>query len=246
MELRPLYALILALFAVAGGCFYYYHASMPKIALIRVEGAIENFYKYTDLAHKALEDDSIKAVVLFIDSPGGTVQACFQTERAFRELNQHKPVVVSLGQYATSGAYLLASASSYIYAYDYTATGGLGVIAIWVSYENYYKERGIKWYVWKSGEMKDIGAEYRGPTPEENEYLQELVDAYMDELMNRILMNRPGILDLENLRKGEVYFGIDALDKGLIDEIGSLKDAEEKAAALADLKKGEYRVVSLS
>jgi protease-4 len=180
---------------------------------------------------------------LAVDSPGGTVQACFQAEQAFRDLREKKPVVVSMGEQATSGAYLISSAANYIYAYDYTATGGLGVIAVWVSYENYLEKEGIKYYVWKTGEMKDLGAEYRGPTEEENRYLQELVENYMSELLSRIRANRPRIQGVEELEEGTVYYGKDALNYGLVDGLGDLEDAERKAASLAGLK--EYKLVTL-
>jgi protease-4 len=235
-------ALLFVLISVL--CFWEHRQSVPKIALIRIEGTIENFYAYDRIAKTALKDESIRAVVLVIDSPGGTVQACFQAEEAFRKLRERKPVVVSMGQMATSGAYLISSVGNYIYAYDFTETGGLGVIAIWVSYENQLKREGITYYVWKSGGAKDIGAEYRGPTEEENRYLQELVDNLMNELLERILANRPKIQRIEELKEGYVYYGKDAVDYGLVDEIGDLEDAKQKAASLAGLK--EYRTITLS
>lgn len=250
MELTRLRVVVLILLALSATSFLLHYHTRPVIAVIRVEGSIEDFYAYPDLAKQAMRDDKIKAVVLVVDSYGGTVDACFQAEQSFRELNARKPVVVSMGQYATSGAYLISSASSYIYAYEYTTTGGLGVIAVWVSYENYLAKEGIKYYVWKSGEMKDIGAPWRGPTEEENRKLQELVDEYMEKLLriidnNRRRDNRPLLKNLDELKKGEVYYGEDAIAYGLVDELGDFKDAERKAATLSGLKEGEYRVVEL-
>jgi protease-4 len=243
MELTVPRILALLFLSLSVLCFLGYYQSLPKIALIHLKGPIENFYTYNELAKTALRDGSIKAVILVVDSPGGTVQACFQAEQAFRNLREKKPVVVSMGEQATSGAYLISSAASYIFAYDYTATGGLGVIAVWVSYENYLEKEGIKYYVWKSGGMKDLGAEYRGPTEEENRYLQELVDNYMNELLDRITSNRPQIKRVQELREGAVYYGKDALDYGLVDKLGDLEEAERKAASLAGLK--EYKLVTL-
>ncbi len=243
MELTVPKILAILFLSLSVLCFLGYYQSLPKIAVIWVKGPIENFYTYNELAKTALRESSIKAVILAVDSPGGTVQACFQAEQAFRELREKKPVVVSMGEQATSGAYLVSSAANYIYAYDYTATGGLGVIAVWVSYENYLEKEGIKYYVWKSGGMKDLGAQYRGPTEEENRYLQELVDNYMSELLSRIRANRPQIRGVENLKEGTVYYGKDALSYGLVDGLGDLEDAERKAASLAGLK--EYKLVTL-
>ena len=224
-------------------CFGWYYYSLPKIAVIRIEGSIENFYTYNELTKTALKDDSIKAVIVVIDSPGGTVQACFQAEQALKQLREKKPVVVLMGSYATSGAYLVSSAADYIYAYDYTVTGGLGVIAVWVSFENYFQKEGITYYVWKSGGMKDIGAPYRGPTEEENQYLQEFVDNLMNELLDKILANRPQIQNITELREGVIYYGKEAKNYGLVDEIGDFEDAERKAASLANIK--DYKLVTL-
>jgi protease-4 len=243
MELTKAGILALFFLSISVFCFGWYYYSLPKIAVIKVEGSIENFYTYNNLTKAVMRDDSIKAVILVIDSPGGTVQACFQAEQAVKQLRAKKPVVVSMGQQATSGAYLVSSAANYIYAYDYTLTGGLGVIAIWVSYENYLQKEGITYYVWKSGGMKDLGAEYRGPTEEENQYLQELVDNIMDELLNRITTNRPQIRETDRLREGMTFYGKDAKNYGLIDEIGDFEAAERKAASLAGLK--DYKLVTL-
>jgi len=224
----------------------WYSKHMTRIGVIRVSGSIDDF-TYANQAYAALSNPDIKAVVVVVDSPGGTVEACFEAEAAFRELKREKPVVVTMDEYAASGAYLISTASDYIFARSATVTAGLGVIAIWISYENMLKEAGIDYYVWKSGESKDIGAEYRPPTEEEKIEMQSLVDNLMYEMTARIKTNRPQVGDTINeLMDGSVVYGSDALLYQLVDQIGIYEDAVKKAAKLAGLAEGSYTVFNLN
>lgn len=222
-----------------------YSKYTTRIGVIRVSGIIENS-DYAYLAEDAAQDEKIKAVVVEIDSTGGFLQPCFRTETAFRELKSRKPLIVSMKDYATSGAYLISTASDYTFAYSDTVTAGIGVIAIWVCYENKWKEEGIDYYVWKSGKMKDLGAPWRAPTEEDNRYMQELVDNARTELESRIIRNRPQAADVINeLRDCLTRDGTEALELGLVDELGGYRDALRKAAELAGLEEGSYTVVEL-
>jgi protease-4 len=241
----------IAVLLLAAVLFYAYSVHSvysTRIGVIQVEGEIDDF-RYVDQVKAAIEDPSIRAVVVVINSPGGTVDACFETETQLSELNSMKPVVVTMSEYGASGAYLIASASDYIFAHRQTVTAGLGVIAVWVSYENKFEKEGIKYYRWLSGELKDEFAPWRGPTPEENARIQKLVDDLMEELFRRIQRNRTGkqsIRDIDNLRDGSTVYGWEALQYNLIDEIGDRSDAMKKAAELAGLKEDEYLVVDMA
>lgn len=233
-------AICVAVFLASG----WYSKYNTRIGVIRVSGSIDDF-TYADQAYDALSDPNIKAVVVVVDSPGGTVHACFEAEVALRELNSEKPVVVTMGEYAASGAYLVSTASDYIFARRTTVTAGLGVIAVWVSYENKLKMEGIDYYVWKSGGSKDLGAGYRPPTEEESVYMQSLVDNLMLDMVTRIKTNRPEVT-IDELMDGSTVYGSDALHYKLVDEIGFYEDAVEKAAELAGLAEGSYTVVGLA
>lgn len=247
-------AWVLIPLAIICGAAYAYFAwiYMPakitpaKIGVITIDDPIYTF-DYARQAENALEDPSIKAVVVRVNSPGGSVNACFQTETAFSRLAENKPVVANFEGCAASGAYLVASASDYIYAYDQSVTGSLAVIAVWVSYERYYEKEGIDVYVWKSGEQKDLFQPWRSPTEEDNAEIQELIDNITEELFDRITANRPETENyIDNLRDGSVIYGWEALDYHLVDAIGSHQDAIRKAADMAGLEEGEYEVVNLS
>jgi len=237
---------IAALLVVAVLFYAYsvYSVYSTRIGVIRVEGEIADF-RYVDQIDAALKDPSVRAVVIAVNSPGGTVDACFETETQLSGLNLEKPVVVTMSEYGTSGAYLISSASDHIFAHKQTVTAGLGVIATWVSYENWFEKEGIKYYIWRSGEAKDEFAPWRGPTPEENAQIQQLVNDLMNELINRIQRHRT-IENLNDIMDGSTIYGWEALRYNLIDEIGDYDDGIEKAAGLAGLEKGEYLVVDMA
>ncbi len=240
--------LTIAALVVAASLIYasgWYTKYTTRVGVIRISGSIDDF-RYADQAYAALRDPKIKAVVVVVDSPGGTVSACFETEGALRKLNLVKPVVVTMGQHAASGAYLISTASGYIFARSGTITAGLGVVAVWISHENKLEKEGIKYYRWVAGEMKDIGAEYRSPTPEESAYLRALVENLMRDVISRIETNRPKVRDtIRGLADGTTMYGSRALEHKLVDEIGDCADAVRKAAELAGLREGEYSVIDI-
>jgi protease-4 len=239
-------AVVLLLLLSAFFASFEYYGGRNRVAVIRIEGEVEDF-SYADLLYRALKSPEVKAVVVEVNSPGGTVQACFETEYALHQLSLEKPVVVTMKEYATSGAYLFSSASRYIFARSTTLTAGLGVIAIWVSYENWLEKEGIRYYRWCTGELKDLGAPYRGPTEEENRYLQSLVENLLRESMDRIRRNRPQLENvLEILKDGSTVYGTEALEMGLVDSLGTFEDAVKKARELAGLEDGGYRLVYFS
>ncbi len=216
----------------------------PKIGVMNVNGEIRGF-EYARLAERARKDSSIKAVVIRINSPGGGVKGTFQTETSISKLAIEKPVVASLQEYAASGAYIISSAADNIYSYEQTTTAGLGVIAVWVSYEDYYDNIGIDYFIWKTGDQKDSFAPWRKPTAEENEEIQELVEQYESQLINRIITNRPETENtIKTLEDGSTVTGSEALELQLVDNIGGYKDAVRKAAIRAGLE--DYETVILS
>ncbi|MBS3814971.1 MAG: S49 family peptidase [Hadesarchaea archaeon] len=256
-EIRNLGIIILvtAVISTLGVMGYAYLSQPPaKIGVINIDSEIYSF-NYTRQIEDAMNDNSIKAVVVRFNSPGGSVNASFQTEASLSNLAEEKPVVANLEEYASSGAYLVASASDYIYAHEQTITAGLGVIAVWVSYEDYYENKGIDYFVWKSGGQKDWFAPWRKPTDKENSEIDNLVQGYASDLFNKIIQNRhphepENKSEFENLiselQDGSTIYGAEALYYGLIDNLGGYHDAVDRVASMAGLREGEYRVVELS
>lgn len=251
-KLAKVALIVVTVILIIGGtlfAYFLFFEAPPKIGVINVSDSISGF-EYARLARKARKDTSIEAVVLKVNSRGGTVTGTFQAETSLSRLGGKKPLVASLQEQATSGAYVVASASDYIYAWDQTITAGLGVIATWVSYEDYYENMGIDYFVWKSGEQKDMFAPWRKPTPEENDYIEALVENFANQLYMRVKTNRPETMGyIDNIRDGKTLYGNapnqpDALDFYLIDNIGGMDEAVEKAAEMANLDK--YQKVNLA
>lgn len=260
ISLRNIAAILIPIILIAGaGTVYLYQTQLetpnlgffiekPKIGVINLNGPIQGF-EYANLAEEARKNDEIEAVVVRVNSPGGGVTGTFQAETSVSKLAEEKPVVASIEEIAASGAYIIASAADKIYAYEYSTTGGLGVRATWVSYEDYYEDQGIDYFIWKTGDQKDLFAPWRKPTEEENEYIQNLIEEFENELYTRIDQNRqeqdPKLED-NKIQEGYTVYGFEAINLKLVDELGTYQDALDFASKEAGLEEGEYEVVNIS
>ena len=183
----------------------------------------------------AAADSSVKALVLHINSPGGSVTAAEEVGRElerFKETTQ-KPIVTSMGDQAASAAYWLASYSDVIYANSSTLTGSIGVYMPYMNVEDLYKKIGIYTGKIKSGPHKDILSPDREMTAEEREILQGIVNQLYDEFVAVVANGRkmdPAVV--RELADGRVYTGKQAQELGLVDEIGNYYDALEAAGKL--------------
>ena len=184
---------------------------------------------------QAEEDDRVKAVVLAIDSPGGEVTASDILYNAVRRVRDHKPVVVSMGSMATSGGYYTACGGSYLMAHPTTFTGSIGVIIQSLRYNDLLGKIGIAPVTFKSGAFKDMLSGMREMTPEEKEYVQALVMQTYGIFLGVVAKERH--LDEEKLRAGiadgRVVSGQDALEAKLVDGLGEIEDAYQKAKDMA-------------
>lgn len=191
-----------------------------------------------DQLRQAEEDESVKAVILEIDSPGGAVVPTDQMHENIEEFKEEtgKPVVVSMGQTAASGGYYISTAADRIVANKSTLTGSLGVIFEYLNFTEAAEKYGIQQEVVKSGPFKDIGSSTREPTKEELEILQSYVDESYDGFVKVIVEGR-GLPEEEvrDLADGRVYSGTQAESLGLVDDLGGLERAAEIADDLAGL-----------
>jgi protease-4 len=181
---------------------------------------------------RAAEGSSVRAVVLRIDSPGGSVVASEELYQAVKQLR--KPVVASLGETAASGGYYVAVAADRIVASPGTITGSIGVIATVPDVGELARKVGYRQTVIKSGEFKDMGNPLRAITPRERALFQALVDDLFQGFVDRVAEGRrlPRARVL-TLATGQVYTGAQALRLGLVDEVGDLQRAIERARSLA-------------
>ncbi len=187
---------------------------------------------------QAAEDQSVAAVVLNIDSPGGEVTASDIIFHAVRELNAKKPVVVHMGSVAASGGYYVACGGSYLMATPTTITGSIGVIIATLNYKDLFGKVGLDSVVFKSGKFKDILSGSREMTPEEKEYVQGLVMETYDRFVGIVAESRR--MDKQALvsgvADGRIVSGKGALEAGLIDGVGYIEDAYAKAMELGKVE----------
>jgi protease-4 len=218
-----------------------------KVAVIPVYGIISGIGGDEDdgggLAHvlamlrAARADDAVAAVVLRVDSPGGEVTASDVLYRAVREVDQVKPVVVTMESVAASGGYFVACGGRHILANPSTLTGSIGVIMQTLNYQVLFSKLGMEMVTFRSGEMKDLLNGGRELTEKERSLVQSLVMESYELFLRTVSESRK--LDAEGLRNGvadgRVISGSKALEAKLVDELGGYEEALARAKALAEV-----------
>ncbi len=226
-----------------------------KIAIVYAQGEIVNGEGGMDQVGgrafarelRALRSDrNVQAVVLRINSPGGSVVASEEIQRELVLLNRDKPVVASMGTLAASGGYWIATAARRVFAQPSTITGSIGVFAIFPNLEGIADKNGITVDTVSTGRYADLFGISRPRTNAELAIIQRSVDAVYDAFLDRVAEARNLPLDsVRAIAEGRVWAGEDALALGLVDEIGDLEDALEHAAMLAGLGDDPYGVMEL-
>ena len=216
-----------------------------KIALIRIEGVILDSNDVVEELRRYRKDDSVKAILLRIDSPGGGVVPSQEIYDEVKQIRQEgkKKVVTSMGTVAASGGYYIASASDKIIANPGTLTGSIGVIMEFANVEGLLQKIGVESVVIKSGKNKDLGSPFRKMKEEERVLLQGVIDDVHGQFIEAVAESRS--LEVESVRAladGRIFTGRQAKKIGLVDELGSFQDAVQKTAELAGIQ-GEPRMV---
>jgi len=218
--------------------------SGDKVAVLPVTGLIADSEATIEQLKKFAKDDSVKAIVLRINSPGGGVGPSQEIYEEVKKLQGKKIVVASMGALAASGGYYIACAAQKIYANPGTITGSIGVIMSFISVKDLIGKIGLKGMVVKSGAFKDIGSPVRDMKPEERKLLQEVVENVHLQFVDAVAEGRK--LDRKKVMKiadGRIFSGEQAKELGLVDALGNLEDAVAEAGKMAKIE-GEPRVVS--
>ncbi len=225
-----------------------------KIAVIDVDGFLANRAKggymfggenavslFVEKLDKARKDPLVKAVVLRINSRGGTVAASDTMHHALLEFRRQtgKPVVACVLDTAASGAYLLACGSNGIVAQPSSVTGSIGTVMQTVSFAGTMEKLGIKAIAIKSGKLKDIGSPLRDMTDEEREVLQGIIEEFYEQFVSAVESGRPllGPSEVRELADGRVFTGTEAVKLGLVDRLGFPSDAIKWAKELAGVQR---------
>jgi protease-4 len=188
------------------------------------------------------QDSSVKAIVLRVNSPGGSATASEHIQREIRLARKDKPVIVSMGAYAASGGYWIATYGDRIFAEPGTITGSIGVFGVQFDVQKLANSVGVTFDSVKTGRFADTMTISRPKTPEEMEIYQRMVDWIYEEFVGKVAESRD--LPKERVREiaqGRVWSGTEALKLGLVDEIGGLDSAILHAVEKAGLG-GNYRV----
>ena len=221
-----------------------------KVALIHVEGVIVGGRGQGGLLgdgsgmdsvirqiQAARDDETVRAVVLRINSPGGSAHASQEVGEELKKLRSAgKPVVASMGDIAASGGYWIAALCDRIYANPGTITGSIGIYIPYANYEELFKKIGVHGEKIKSGPHKDMLSPERPMTAAERAILQEMVDDLYDQFVDVVAEGRK--MEPERVRRladGRIYTGRQAKKLGLVDEMGTPEDAVNAAARLAGI-----------
>lgn len=232
-------------------------ATESRIALLHINGiiteelsggatAIGADYEYVKLqVERILNNQNVKAVVVRVNSPGGGASASDMMLNQLKRLRDERrlPVVVHMGSLAASGGYYVAMAGDHIMAQPTTLTGSIGVIAQFFSVENLLGEKlGVNSYIIESGQRKSMGSPLRNMTDEEQQYMHETIVMPMYERFIAVIAEgRPDLpeAELREVADGRVLNAQQALDAGLVDEIGFQEDAVRLAMRLAHIERAK-------
>lgn len=229
-----------------------------RVAVINISGTIisgadskDNIFSQTNgvtsgsimkQIREAAADDSVKALVLRIDSGGGSATAAEEVGRELKRFKEktQKPIVATMGNTGASAAYWIAAcASDKVYANATTLTGSIGVYMPYMNTEELFKKIGITSNKIKSGPYKDIMSSDRPMTPEEQAILQNIVNEIYEQFVTTVAVGRKmEESKVKSLADGRVYTGLQAKNLGLVDEIGDYYDALAAAGELGKIKPG--------
>lgn len=229
--------------------------AQDRIALIDIDGVLQNKHEasllgpagehpvslLTEKLRQAATDKRVRAIVLRINSPGGTVTASDLMYTEVQRFKQRtgKPVIACMLDVAASGGYYIACAADHIIAHPTTVTGSIGVILVLPEFSGTMQKLGVAVNVVKSGAMKDAGSMFRDLAPQDRAMFQKLIDGMYARFVDVVHDGRPQIEPdrLKELADGRVFLAGEARDAGLVDQVGTLREAiraAKQAAGIAD------------
>ena len=216
-----------------------------RVQVVDVEGELVQSRPILEQLKRYEDSNSVKAILLNVDSPGGGVAVSQEIYTEVKRLREKKDkiVVAYLSSTGASGAYYISCAANKIVANPGTIVGSIGVIAEWVNYADLLEWAKLKNIVFKTGEFKDTGSPTRPITDNEKKYFQGLIDDMYVQFVEAVAAGRK--LDLQAVRAmadGRVFTGRAAKERKLIDETGNFQDAVDLTAKLAGIS-GKPRLI---
>lgn len=212
-----------------------------RIAVINIEGTIMDSgeqpgmfqsqgYNHTlviESLKQILDDDTIKGVMLNVNSPGGGVYESAEIHKYLQQIKEDgKTIYSSMGGMAASGGYYVSAPADQIFASNETMTGSIGVIMQSINYSQLAEDFGVEFETYASGDMKEMLGGHRDPTEEESEYVRSMVDDMYQDFVDVVAEGREmSDEEVKNLADGRIYMGEDAMENGLVDQMGYFEDA---------------------
>lgn len=214
-----------------------------KVVVVKIEGIITDSGPVIEKLNKLKNDADVKAIVLRIDSPGGSVAPSQEIYEELIKLREKKTIVASFGSVAASGGYYIASAAHKIIANPGSITGSIGVIIEFVNIEDLIGKIGLKSVVIKSGKYKDILSPTREIESAERGLIQGVIDSIHSQFIDAVALGR-GIEreKIVAIADGRIFSGEQAKELGLVDELGNLQYAIKRAAEIAGIE-GDPKVI---
>src|SRR5437870_9639597 len=219
-----------------------------RIQVVDVQGELVESRPILEQLKRYEDSNSVKAILLNIDSPGGGVAVSQEIYAEIKRLRQKKDktIVAYLSSTGASGAYYISCAANKIVANPGTVVGSIGVIAEWVNYADLLEWAKLKDIVFKTGEFKDTGSPTRALTDKERAYFQGLIDDMYVQFVDAVASGRKlELQEVRSLADGRVFTGRDAKERKLIDEIGNFQDAVDLTAKLAGIS-GKPRLIRVN
>jgi len=244
------FVLLLSVFALVGLAMRGSHGGEfagfgDKIGVIDVEGVILDPRTVVKQLREFRRDDSIRAIILHVNTPGGGAAASQEIYSEVRRIRDEKKkkIVASIETLGASGGYYISAATEKIYADPASIVGSIGVISQWVNYEDLLKWAKLKDVTFKAGALKDTGNPARPMTPEEKAYFQSLINDMHGQFISAVAEGRKLKMDdVKKLADGRVWTGQQALPLKLVDQIGDFRVAVEETAKAVGIK-GEPTLV---
>jgi protease-4 len=208
----------------------------PRVGVVEVVGPITDSKKTLKELREFAEADSIKAIVIRVDSPGGAVGPSQEIFEAVRKLRDKKHVLISMGSVAASGGFYIACAGEKIYANPGTLTGSIGVIFSFVNVQGLMKWAGVQVSPLTAGKMKDAGSPYKEMTADERAYFHTVLDDVHQQFIEAVAAGRGLSVDqVKPVADGRVFTGRQAKELKLVDSLGGLEDAVAEAGKLGGI-----------
>jgi protease-4 len=212
-------------------------AEGEKVGVVEVRDIISDAKSTLEALKRFRDDPSVRAIVLRVDSPGGTVGPSQEIYGEVLKTVKTKKVVASLGSVAASGGYYSAAGSNGIMANPGTITGSIGVIMGFANFQELLQKIGLVPVVIKSGEFKDVGSPVRKMTDAEHEFLEAFARKIHRQFIRDVAAGRGlDVARVEEIADGRILTGEEAVEWGLVDRLGNLEDAVEWAGRMAGIK----------